>query len=668
MTLATKISDRAYEFFIPEALELLEQMEKDLHQLSQGASITKIQNLVRAAHTIKGGAAQVELTEISDLACRLEKIFSSLKQECVEIDSELIKLLINAYKSLRINIIVKIESRGSDRDRQKPESSQHGDGDQKTILDNTETVFAQLEEKLGDRLMEQVAIPTASDLGIDVNKFILATQVVPAIEEFKTILVNSNPEQLLEELEIHLELLESFGQMLQIDRFVDIAQKAQSNLKSSPQEAKSIGKEVIASFSEIIKVILPEYSPVESSESEFFELEETIEDTEIGAVCDLEDIFGEEVPLPEITSISAMLATKQISLDRQEREETLASRASLENVKQIKLKTANLFVWQANSAIFTVPYKNIEEHLIPQAGQTINLKDQRFLTWEEKIIPVYQLSELVSFDSQLLEKDDRKTKDNFPDCQNIDRSILVIDQDQQIIALEIEIDSLVADSEIEIKPFNPTQTSPTYLHGYATSKNGCSVLAIDIAAVLSTTIEPKDSTAPLSKADLLEYLNPKSQTAKVEGSRSQPNNLETTLLVVDDSPMWRNIISSTLKKAGYKVVCAEDGKKALQQLQQNRNIKLVITDVEMPNCSGFEFLCNCRQNPQLAKVPVMMLSSCNTDKHRQLASKLGASAYLTKPYKEKEFLETVKIHLPIDLSNPRSTCKELNQVTVKAYN
>jgi len=62
----------------------------------------------------------------------------------------------------------------------------------------------------------------------------------------------------------------------------------------------------------------------------------------------------------------------------------------------------------------------------------------------------------------------------------------------------------------------------------------------------------------------------------------------------------------------------------------------------MPNMNGFEFLSHRRQDPQLSKIPVVMLTSRSSEKHQQLAKHLGAKHYFTKPYIEQEFLTAVK--------------------------
>ncbi|MGB6301745.1 MAG: response regulator, partial [Rivularia sp. (in: cyanobacteria)] len=86
----------------------------------------------------------------------------------------------------------------------------------------------------------------------------------------------------------------------------------------------------------------------------------------------------------------------------------------------------------------------------------------------------------------------------------------------------------------------------------------------------------------------------------------------------------------------------QNGVEALEKLQHHPEVDLVISDLEMPRMNGFELLSNLRQSPDLANVPVVVLTSRSAEKHRQLAEALGANAYLTKPYLEHEFLSQVE--------------------------
>jgi two-component system, chemotaxis family, sensor histidine kinase and response regulator PixL len=113
-------------------------------------------------------------------------------------------------------------------------------------------------------------------------------------------------------------------------------------------------------------------------------------------------------------------------------------------------------------------------------------------------------------------------------------------------------------------------------------------------------------------------------------------------LVVDDAVALRRTLALSLERAGFRVVQARDGREAIEQLQKNDSTNLVICDIEMPNMNGFDFLNYRRQNPQLSKIPVIMLTSRSNDKHRWLAMHLGATAYFTKPYIEQTFLRAIQ--------------------------
>jgi chemotaxis family two-component system sensor histidine kinase/response regulator PixL len=112
-------------------------------------------------------------------------------------------------------------------------------------------------------------------------------------------------------------------------------------------------------------------------------------------------------------------------------------------------------------------------------------------------------------------------------------------------------------------------------------------------------------------------------------------------MVIDDSSSLRRTIALTLEKISDHVLKAENGFKGLEQLQKNKDIELIVCDLEMPQMNGFQFLKAKSQNPKFAQIPVIILTTRDSDKHRRQALELGATAYLTKPYHQAELLETV---------------------------
>ncbi|MEO1671949.1 MAG: hybrid sensor histidine kinase/response regulator [Cyanobacteria bacterium J06631_2] len=118
-----------------------------------------------------------------------------------------------------------------------------------------------------------------------------------------------------------------------------------------------------------------------------------------------------------------------------------------------------------------------------------------------------------------------------------------------------------------------------------------------------------------------------------------------TILVIDDSSALRKTLALSLERKGYRVLQGRDGQEGIDQLRSNLQTDLVICDIEMPNVNGFEFLTLHRQEAPLSKIPVVMLTSRSTDKHRTLASSLGAVGFFTKPYVEDRFISEIEQYI-----------------------
>jgi chemosensory pili system protein ChpA (sensor histidine kinase/response regulator) len=115
----------------------------------------------------------------------------------------------------------------------------------------------------------------------------------------------------------------------------------------------------------------------------------------------------------------------------------------------------------------------------------------------------------------------------------------------------------------------------------------------------------------------------------------------TLVLVVDDAWSVRRSMEQLLQDAGFEVVSAADGFEALDRLRA-RKPAMVITDLEMPNLNGLELTRRMREIPQWAGLPVVMITSRTSDKHRAEATKVGVDVYLTKPYQDETLLATVR--------------------------
>ncbi|HSM82505.1 MAG TPA: response regulator, partial [Nodosilinea sp.] len=191
----------------------------------------------------------------------------------------------------------------------------------------------------------------------------------------------------------------------------------------------------------------------------------------------------------------------------------------------------------------------------------------------------------------------------------------------------IQVDRLVTEQESVIKPFGAALSPPPYAYGCTVLGDGSVIPVIDGQAFLDDLLN-RPAGAELSGGD-----------ARADRLALHP---ATTVLVVDDAVTSRRTLALSLERAGYRVLQARDGQEAVEQLEQNPAVGLVVCDIEMPNMNGFEFLTVRRQTPAWAQIPTLMLTSRSNDKHRWLAMQLGATDYFSKPYLEQEFLGAIR--------------------------
>ncbi|MGP0173009.1 response regulator [Pseudomonas sp. NCHU5208] len=119
-----------------------------------------------------------------------------------------------------------------------------------------------------------------------------------------------------------------------------------------------------------------------------------------------------------------------------------------------------------------------------------------------------------------------------------------------------------------------------------------------------------------------------------------------TVLIVDDSASIRQVVSMTLKGAGYDVIEGCDGKDALTKLD-GRKVHLIISDVNMPNMDGITFLKNVKQLPAYKFTPVIMLTTEAGEAKKSEGQAAGAKAWVVKPFQPAQMLSAVsKLILP----------------------
>jgi two-component system, chemotaxis family, chemotaxis protein CheY len=113
------------------------------------------------------------------------------------------------------------------------------------------------------------------------------------------------------------------------------------------------------------------------------------------------------------------------------------------------------------------------------------------------------------------------------------------------------------------------------------------------------------------------------------------------IMTVDDSASVRQMVSFTLKDAGYDVVEAVDGKDALTKLD-GTPVNMVITDLNMPNLDGIGLIRELRGKPAFKFIPIIMLTTESQDTKKQEGKSAGATGWIVKPFKSDQLLAVVR--------------------------
>ncbi len=113
------------------------------------------------------------------------------------------------------------------------------------------------------------------------------------------------------------------------------------------------------------------------------------------------------------------------------------------------------------------------------------------------------------------------------------------------------------------------------------------------------------------------------------------------VLIAEDEPHIVESLSFILVREGFEVSAAEDGESAFRQLAETAP-DLMILDVMLPKMNGFEVLRHVRAHPSLSALPVIMLTAKGQTQDRRTAEDIGADAFITKPFSNRDVVDHVR--------------------------
>ena len=198
--------------------------------------------------------------------------------------------------------------------------------------------------------------------------------------------------------------------------------------------------------------------------------------------------------------------------------------------------------------------------------------------------------------------------------------------------LAVQIDQLIGNQEVAVKNTGAQIAHAPGIEGATLTGDGVPVLILNPLKLLHRADAQKTLSTPFS--ELVQQSAPLADTTAV-------------VLIVDDSLTVRKATSRLLERKGYRVLIAKNGTEALEIIEKSRP-DIILTDLEMPQMNGFEFIEMIRNNADTVRIPLIVISSRTADKHRQMAEQLGANVFIGKPYKEDALLEQIEHLLQTD--------------------
>jgi chemosensory pili system protein ChpA (sensor histidine kinase/response regulator) len=293
--------------------------------------------------------------------------------------------------------------------------------------------------------------------------------------------------------------------------------------------------------------------------------------------------------------------------------------------------------------ILAVPLLPVEESVQYEETQIIQQGERDYLPVRDKLIPLADMRKMLNY---------RKAETK----KGSSRTAIIIQEAGARYGLTV--DRVIRREEIVIKSLGEHLRGIDLISGGTILGDGTVVLILDTSAIArrmeTEMFGSQRDFSSLDKARKLLVEKEEKQTEyqrkldelKEESSDLQPiepkkvTGRRPAALVVDDSISVRKFVASVLERNDYDTVTASDGQDALEELTKH-DFDIVVTDLEMPKMHGFDLIREIRKQDQYKGLPIVILTGRAGQKHRDTGMSLGANAFIVKPFKEIDLLNSL---------------------------
>jgi two-component system, chemotaxis family, sensor kinase CheA len=270
----------------------------------------------------------------------------------------------------------------------------------------------------------------------------------------------------------------------------------------------------------------------------------------------------------------------------------------------LTLALLDVLLVERGGHVFGIPLAAVEE--VVAVDSTLSLAGQPSIELRGQSLHVHDLAALVGSQA--------------PEPTRHAPAMIISAGGRRIAAV---CDLLLGEEEVVVKSLGPLLASVRGYLGASILGDGRIALLLDPATLARgpRTLRPRPATAALPEPVAREY-------AKV--------------LIVEDSFTVRELQRSILEAAGYQVVTARDGREALRRLEDDPDIGLVMTDIEMPELDGIELVRAIRADERHTELPVIIVTTRGEEEDRRAGLEAGADAYMAKrSFDQQALLDTI---------------------------
>ncbi len=283
----------------------------------------------------------------------------------------------------------------------------------------------------------------------------------------------------------------------------------------------------------------------------------------------------------------------------------------------VSLITAHVLLVQVQEQLYGIPTTNLEQILAAGSATLEQAGDEVMLRLGDGAYPLMSVAAMLNLTAA--------------ETDNVDvlvaKPALLVHTDRGVVA--VAVDRVVDGRDLVVKNMGRFVRGVTGVLGASILGDGTVVPVLDIPEMLRAPV--KQIASP----------------GTVEMEVAETADDTPCILIVDDSLSARRTMSQLLSDAGYRSLVAKDGLEAVDILQETRP-DLVLVDLEMPRMNGLELTTHLRAKTETKDLPVVVVTSRSTEKHRKQAMVAGATAYMTKPFQESELLDVIEASLDSD--------------------